>query len=61
MNSKCKNFGNTTLNGSERFYKQKTTPGPADYNVTPAIQPDGKCLLSTMKGSGRRAIMNDKR
>lgn len=61
LNSKCKNSRNTTLNGGKRFHKEKTTPGPADYNISHSIEADGNCLLSTMRGSGRRAIMNDKR
>ena len=43
------------------FNKEKRTPGPADYPVGNTIEPDGIYLLSTMKSSGRRQILNQKR
>jgi hypothetical protein len=39
---------------------EKSTPGPADYTLK-NISPDGVYLLSNMKGSGRRAILNGRR
>ena len=39
----------------------KRTPGPADYTLENTIEPDGACVLSTMKGSGRRQILNERR
>jgi hypothetical protein len=39
---------------------EKQTPGPLDYTIR-TIEPDGIYLLSTMKSSGRRAILNQKR
>ena len=38
----------------------KTTPGPADY-TNKTIEADGIYFLSTMKGSGKRAILHGKR
>ncbi len=61
MTTKSKNLGNTSFIGKERFHNEKRTPGPGDYIIDHSIEPDGKCLLSTMRGSGRRAIMNEKR
>jgi hypothetical protein len=39
---------------------EKSTPGPGDYTAN-LMHADGVYLLSTMKGSGRRAILNEKR
>ena len=36
---------------------ERSTPGPSDYNAK-CMQSDGVYVLSTMKGSGRRAILN---
>lgn len=58
FSSKSKNFGQTSFIKEDRFHKDKRTPGPGDYNLFHSIEPDGKCLLSTMRGSGRRAIMS---
>ena len=38
----------------------KMTPGPSDY-ANKTIEPDGIYFLSTMKGSGRRAILGGRR
>jgi hypothetical protein len=40
---------------------EKKTPGPADYSFQNTIEPDGIYLLSNMKSSGRRQILNQKR
>lgn len=56
MNSKSKNLARTSFFGNERFYKEKKTPGPGDYTIN-TIEPDGRYVLSNMRGSGRRAIM----
>jgi len=39
----------------------KITPGPSDYKIGNTIEPDGITVLSTMKSSGRRAILSEKR
>jgi len=40
---------------------EKNTPGPSDYSIQNTIEPDGIYLLSNMKSSGRRSILNQKR
>ena len=54
--SASKNAMGSSFVGKDRFAKEKRTPGPGDYNYNP-IHPDGQYLLSTMRGSGRRKIM----
>lgn len=60
MNSKSKNLARTSFFGNERFHKEKKTPGPGDYTIN-TIEADGRYVLSNMRGSGRRAIMDGKR
>ena len=67
-NSKFKTQKQKSFNGGDRFnrgtflsYKGKRTPGPGDYSIESTIEPDGNCVLSTMKGNGRRQILNEKR
>ena len=65
--TKSKNGGVRSFHGRQRFKKgiyinneEKITPGPSDY-CNKTIEPDGFYFLSTMKGSGRRTILDGKR
>lgn len=67
-NSKNVTRNQKSFEKSQRFHTgimflniDKVTPGPSDYKISNTIEPDGLCILSTMKSSGRRPILNDKR
>jgi hypothetical protein len=67
-NSKNKTQKQKSFNGGDRFSRgkscdiiEKRTPGPADYPIENSIEPDGIYVLSTMKSSGRRQILQQKR